>query len=130
MISTVQEINQICSKLTGPSVKISVIHSKFHKHVSVIGFLDTGTQRSMLNPKVLHPDYWKNHIEYFRAVNGKIFETSLITKKPIGIQFFPNCIIWQKIVGSDLLDKDLLIGFDILQLVKNLFIMPTTIKFK
>ncbi|KAH9769368.1 Endonuclease [Citrus sinensis] len=84
----------------------------------------------MLNPKVLPPDYWKNHTEYFRAANGKFFETSLITKKSIGIQFFPNCIIWQKIIGSDLPDKDLLIGFDILQLVKNLFITPIGIKFK
>ena len=84
----------------------------------------------MINPKILPPDYWDNHTEYFRAANGKVFETSLITKKPIGIQFFPNCIIWQKIISSDLLDKYLLIGFDILQLVKNLFITPTCIKFK
>ena len=81
MISTVQEINQICSKLTGPSVKISVIPSKFHKPISVIGFLDTGAQRNMLNPKVIPPDYWENHTEYFKAANGNFFETSLITKK-------------------------------------------------
>ncbi|KAH9698093.1 hypothetical protein KPL71_023880 [Citrus sinensis] len=116
VISTIQDINHIRPTLPGPSVKISVIPSKFHKPVSVISFLDTGAQRSMLNPKILPPDYWDNHTEYFRAANGKVFETSLITKKPIGIQFFPNCIIWQKIVGSDLPDKDLLIGFDSLQL--------------
>ncbi|KAH9671265.1 hypothetical protein KPL70_017296 [Citrus sinensis] len=69
--ATVQEINQVHSKLTSPSVKISVIPSKFNKPVSVIGFLDTGTQRSMLNPKVLPLDYWENHTEYFRATNGK-----------------------------------------------------------
>ena len=107
MISTIQEINHIHPKLTGPSVKISVIPSKFLKPVSVISFLDTGAKRSMLNPRILSPDYWENHIEYFRAANGKIFETSLITKKPIGVQFFPNCINWQKIVGSELPDKDL-----------------------
>ena len=45
-------------------------------------------------------------------------------------QFFPNCIIWQKIVGSDLRDKDLLIGFDLLHLVKKLHITLTRIKFK
>ncbi|KAH9680179.1 hypothetical protein KPL71_026455 [Citrus sinensis] len=130
VISTIQEINHICPKLTGPSVKISVIPSKFHKHASVIGFLDTGAQCSMLNPRILSPDYWEHHTEYFRAANGKVLETSLITKKPIGIQFFPNCIIWQKIVGSDLPDKDLLLGFNILQLLKHLFITPTGIKFK
>ncbi|KAH9792621.1 hypothetical protein KPL71_004198 [Citrus sinensis] len=118
VISTIQEINHIRPTFSGLLVKISVIPSKFHKPASVIGFLDTGAQRSILNPKILPPDYWDNHTEYFRAANGKVFETSLITKNPIGIQFFPNCIIWQKIIGSDLPDKDLLIGFDILQLVK------------
>ena len=86
MISTIQEINHIRPTLPGPSVKISVIPSKFHKHVSVIGFLDTGAQHSMLNPKILPLDYWDNHIEYFRAANGNFFETSLITKKPSGIR--------------------------------------------
>ena len=108
-------MNHIHPKLPGPSVKISVIPSQFHKPVSVIGFLDTGAQRSMLNPRILPLDYWENHTEYFRAANGKVFETSLITKKT---HWYPDCIIWQKIVGSDLPDKDLLIRFDILQLVK------------
>ncbi|KAH9763352.1 hypothetical protein KPL70_001139 [Citrus sinensis] len=83
VISTIQEINHIRPTLPGPSVKISVIPSKFHKLVSVIDFLDTSAQRSMLNPKILPPNYWDNHTEYFRAANGKVFETSLITKKPI-----------------------------------------------
>ncbi|KAH9680156.1 hypothetical protein KPL71_026444 [Citrus sinensis] len=48
VISTIQEINHIRPTLTGPSVKISVIPSKFHKHVSVIGFLNTGAQRNVL----------------------------------------------------------------------------------
>ena len=57
-------------------------------------------------------------------------ETTLITKKPIVIQFFPNCIIWKKIVASTLPDKDLLIGFNILHLVKNLFITSSEIRYK
>ena len=130
MISIVQEINQVDTKPTAPSVKISVLPSKFHKPIPVIGFLDTSAQRSMLNPTVLPPSCWEKHTEFFKAANGEVFKTSLITKTPIGIQFFPNCIIWQKIVSSDLPDKDLLIGFDILHLVKNLHITPTGIKFK
>ncbi|KAH9769531.1 hypothetical protein KPL71_012037 [Citrus sinensis] len=123
VISTIQEINHIRPKLPGPSVKISVIPFKFHKPVSVIGFLDTGAQRSMLNSRILPSDYWEHHTEYFRAVNGKIFKTSLISKKPIGIQFFSNCIIWQKIVGSELPDKDLLLGFNILQLTYGIMLL-------
>ena len=105
-------------------------HSLFHKPIPVIGFLDTCAQQSMLNPSVLPSSYWENHTEFFKAANGEIFETSLITKKPIGIQFFPNCVIWHKFVGSDLPDKDLRIGFDIFHLVKKLHITPTGIKFK
>ena len=84
----------------------------------------------MLNLTVLPTSCWESHTEFFKAGNGEIFKTLLITKKPIGIQFFPNCVIWQKIVGSDLPNKDLLTGFDILHLVKNLHITPTGIKFK
>ena len=73
VISTIQEVNQIQSKSTGPYVKISIIPSKFHKPVLVIGFLDTSAQRSMLNPHILPLDYWENHTEYFRAANGKVF---------------------------------------------------------
>ena len=68
-----KEINHIRLTFSGPLVKISVIPAKFHKPVSVIGFLDTGARRSMLNPRILPPDYWENRIEYFRAANGKFF---------------------------------------------------------
>ena len=62
----------------------------------------------------------KFHIENFRAALGQIFQTSLITTAPIGVQIFPNCVIWSKIIGSELPDKDLLIGFDLLALSKRL----------
>ena len=84
----------------------------------------------MIDPTVLPSDYWESHSKLFRAVNGETFETTLITKKPIGIQFFPNCIIWKKIVASKLPDKDLLIGFDILYLVKNLFLTSSGVRYK
>ncbi|KAH9716812.1 hypothetical protein KPL71_021588 [Citrus sinensis] len=54
----------------------------------------------MLNPHLLPPEYWTNYEEHFKAVNGKLFTTSLITKKPIGIQIFPNCVIWTKVLTS------------------------------
>ncbi|KAH9716861.1 hypothetical protein KPL71_021602 [Citrus sinensis] len=64
------------------------------------------------------------------AVNGKLFTTSLITKKPIGIQIFPNCVIWTKVIGSTLPNKDILLGFDILHQIKHLQIIPTGIRVK
>ena len=87
---------------------MSILPSKFHKPIPVIGFIDTGADTSMIDPSILPSDCWERHSKLFRAVNGETFETTLITKKPIGIQFFPNCIIWKKIVTFKLPDKDLL----------------------
>ncbi|KAH9734769.1 hypothetical protein KPL71_017494 [Citrus sinensis] len=108
VISTVQTVNHV-STIPRPSLKMSILPSKFHKPIPVIGFIDTGADTSMIDPFVLPSDCWEKHLKLFRAVNGETFETTLTTKKPIGIQFFPNCIIWKKIVASTLPDKDLLI---------------------
>ena len=84
----------------------------------------------MLNPSILSSHFWEKHKEYFRVTNGELFQTNLITKKPVGIQFFPNCVLWIKIVGSNLPDKDILIGFDILHLIKNLHVTASRIRYK
>ncbi|KAH9686122.1 hypothetical protein KPL70_014243 [Citrus sinensis] len=129
VISTVQTVHHV-STIPRPSLKMSILPSKFHKPIPVIGFIDTGADTNMVDPSVLPLDCWELHSKLFRAVNGETFETTLITKKPIGIQFFPNCIIWKKIVASKLPDKDLLIGFDILHLVKNLFLTSSGVRNK
>ncbi|KAH9780711.1 hypothetical protein KPL71_008183 [Citrus sinensis] len=129
IISTVQTVNHV-STIPRPSLKMSILLSKFHKPVPVIGFIDTGADTNMIDPSVLPSDCWEHHSKLFRAVNGETFETTLITKKPIGIQLFPNCIIWKKIVASKLPDKDLLIGFDILHLAKNLFLTSSGVRYK
>ncbi|KAH9769556.1 hypothetical protein KPL71_012047 [Citrus sinensis] len=129
VISTVQNVNQV-STIPRPSLKMSILPLKFHKPFPVIGFIDTGVDTSMIDPSVLPSDCWEHHSKLFRAVNGETFETTLITKKSIGIQFFPNCIIWKKIVASTLPDKNLLISFDILHFVKNLFITSSGIRYK
>ncbi|PAL62001.1 hypothetical protein CEJ82_20130, partial [Acinetobacter baumannii] len=101
------------STIPRPSLKMSILPTKFHKPVPVIGFIDTGADTSMIDPSVLPSDCWERHSKLFRAVNGNMFTTSLITKKPIGIQIFPNCVIWTKVIGSSLPNKDILLGFDI-----------------
>ncbi|KAH9697713.1 hypothetical protein KPL71_023722 [Citrus sinensis] len=97
-----------------PSIKLQILPSKFQRPIPAIGLIDTGAQRSMLNPHILPSEYWTQSEEHFKAVNGKLFTTSLITKKPIGIQIFPNCVIWTKVIGSTLPNEDILLGFDIL----------------
>ncbi|KAH9717001.1 Endonuclease [Citrus sinensis] len=113
-----------------PSIKLQILPSKFQRPIPAIGLIDTGAQRSMLNPHILPSEYWTQSEEHFKAVNGKLFTTSLITKKPIGIKIFPNCVIWTKVIGSTLPNKDILLGFDILHQIKHLQIIPTGIRVK
>ena len=49
MISTVETINHV-STIPRPSLKMSILPSKFHKPVPVIGFIDTGADTSMIDP--------------------------------------------------------------------------------
>ncbi|KAH9680076.1 hypothetical protein KPL71_026409 [Citrus sinensis] len=113
-----------------PSIKLQILPSKFQRPIPAIGLIDTGAQRSMLNPHILPSEYWTQFEEHFKVVNGKLFTTSLITKKPIGIQIFPNCVIWTKVIGSTLPNKDILLGFDILHQIKHLQIIPAGIRVK
>ncbi|KAH9780703.1 hypothetical protein KPL71_008177 [Citrus sinensis] len=112
------------------SIKLQILPSKFQRPIPAIGLIDTGAQRSMLNPHILPSKYWTQSEEHFKAVNGKLFTTSLITKKPIGIQIFPNCVIWTKVIGSTLPNKDILLRFDILHQIQHLQIIPTGIRVK
>ncbi|XP_057984608.1 uncharacterized protein LOC131169402 [Hevea brasiliensis] len=122
--------NTITIPIPIPLVPLHVLPSKYKRPINVIGFLDTGAHKSMMNPAILPPEYWVPHTEYFKAADGNIFKTSLITKQPIGIQFFPTCILWTKIIGSDLSEKDLPIGFDFYQQAKHLKILPRGLKYK
>ncbi|KAH9680154.1 hypothetical protein KPL71_026442 [Citrus sinensis] len=125
-----QQLLSLDTTIPIPSIKLQILPSKFQRPIPAIGLIDTGAQRSMLNPHILPPEYWTEYEEHFKAVNGKLFTTSLITKKPIGIQIFPNCVIWTKVIGSTLPNKDLLLGFDILHQIKHLQILPNGIRVK
>lgn len=50
------------------SVKIQILPSKYSTPIPVIGFIDTSSQRTMLNPSILPAKHWENHTEYYRAV--------------------------------------------------------------
>ena len=47
-----------------PSVKIQIIPSKYHKAITTIGFLDTGSQQSVINPDILPSECWKNILKH------------------------------------------------------------------
>ncbi|KAH9655632.1 hypothetical protein KPL70_022384 [Citrus sinensis] len=79
-----QQLLSLDTTVPIPSIKLQILPSKFQRLIPAIGLIDTGAQRSMLNPHILPPDNWIKSEEHFKAVNGKLFTTSLITKKPIG----------------------------------------------
>ena len=54
----------------------------------------------------------------------------IVTKHPIGIHLFPNCVVWIKLIGSSLPNKYLLLGFDILHQVKNVKITSSGLCYK
>ncbi|KAL0300376.1 UNVERIFIED_CONTAM: polyprotein [Sesamum calycinum] len=116
--------------IPAPQVEIQILQSPYDKPIKAIGFIDTGATKTMLNPEVLPDDAWRTHYEYFQAADGQKFSTSLITKKPIGIRFFPECIIWLHVIGSKLHGRDLLIGFDLYHKAQKLQVLPTGLKYK
>ncbi|KAH9734779.1 hypothetical protein KPL71_017501 [Citrus sinensis] len=64
VISIIQIVHHV-STIPRPSLKMSVLPSKFHKPVPVIGFIDTGADTSMIDPSVLPSDCWEKHLKLF-----------------------------------------------------------------
>ena len=53
IIQTVQQIQKVQPVIPIPSIKIHLLPEKFGKPVPIIGFIDTGAQKSMLNLSIL-----------------------------------------------------------------------------
>ncbi|KAL2541643.1 Reverse transcriptase domain-containing protein [Abeliophyllum distichum] len=96
------------------SVPMIEVKSKYDRPNIVVGLFDTGAAYSILNPTVLPSSMWKSHRQIFQVANNEYFSTEIISK-PVTIQFFPNCSISHKLLGSSIPGKDIVIGFDIIQ---------------
>ncbi|KAK3200413.1 hypothetical protein Dsin_023828 [Dipteronia sinensis] len=83
-----------------------------------------------MTPNILPPETWKSHTQYFKAANGKIFATNLISKHKTSIKFFPSYTFWAHVIGTSLPDKDVLIGWDVYSQCKSLRILPAGIRYK
>ena len=49
VIQTIQQIQKVQPVIPIPSIKIHLLPKKFGKHVPIIGFVDTGAQKSILS---------------------------------------------------------------------------------
>jgi hypothetical protein len=129
----VYSFKEIGSSLPTPSlpcVEVHVLATKFSRPKKVIAYMDTGAQITMMNPSILPAESWVTHATYFVAADGKVFKTDLMTKEKIEIKFFPDCIVWTRVIGSNLPNKDIVVGMDVYSAASRLQILPTGIKFK
>lgn len=92
--------------------------------------MDTKAYKTMTNSSILPKTAWTPLTEYSKVANGKIFKKEIITKHKIRIKFFPNCVAWSKVLGTELLDKDVLIGMDVYCQADRLKIMPRGLQYK
>nr|XP_009771333.1 PREDICTED: uncharacterized protein LOC104221889 [Nicotiana sylvestris] len=71
------------------------------------------------------------HFKDFNIASNGILTTTVITKHPVTIEFFPGLKYRTKLIGSDVPGKDLILGFDIYkQLRDQLQIKANRIGFK
>ena len=52
VIQTIQQIQKVQPAIPIPSIKLHLLSGRFDKPVPIIGFVDTGAQKSMLNPSI------------------------------------------------------------------------------
>ncbi|KAK2658234.1 hypothetical protein Ddye_004767 [Dipteronia dyeriana] len=109
---------------SGPQIKIQILPTKYSKPIPVIAYFDTGAHSSMMNPSVLPAEAWKQENNQFLAADEQIFNTHLVSKHKIGLQFFPSFTLWTHVIGTPLPDKDILIGWDIYSQSKSIRILP------
>nr|XP_009770855.1 PREDICTED: uncharacterized protein LOC104221486 [Nicotiana sylvestris] len=129
-------VNLRCEISIGSSYKIQqtdkkVYPSKWDKPTRVIAFIDIGTACSLMNHVVLPEDQWVSHFKDFNTASNGILTTTVITKHPVTIEFFPGFQYKTMLIGSDVPGKDLIVGFDIFkQLIDQLQIKANRITFK
>ena len=107
------EINSLAPALPLPSIEVHILSSKYDVPIKAIDFMDTGAQKTLMNPTILPSSTWESSVHFFKAADGRVFRTDLITKHKIGIKFLPGCVIWTKVIGTDLPNEDLVIGMDV-----------------
>ncbi|RDX86622.1 hypothetical protein CR513_32028, partial [Mucuna pruriens] len=129
-IFSTTQVQSIVVSPPQPGIEIQLLPSKYQRPIKAIAYMDTGAQKTMMNPDILPKEAWKKEYSYFIAADGEVFITDLISVNPIGICFSPDCIVWSKVIGTKLPDRDILIGMDVFSKAASLQIHSTGIKYK
>ncbi|XP_022751561.1 uncharacterized protein LOC111300172 [Durio zibethinus] len=82
-------------------------------------FFNTSAAQTIANLLVLPKHFWTKQETIFKTADVNVFSTDFVSN-PITLQIFPRCQITQKILGFPLLQKDLVIGFDIITSIPSL----------
>ncbi|MED6206665.1 hypothetical protein PIB30_029020 [Stylosanthes scabra] len=113
-----------------PHFNIKVKASKYDRPVKAVAFLDTGSCATIVKPHMLPSEAWIPFNKKFTTINQEVFTISLISKENIGLQLFPEVTTWIRVLGSDLLDKDVLFGYDAYYRTRGVSIWPDGLKYK
>ncbi|MED6154190.1 hypothetical protein PIB30_109820, partial [Stylosanthes scabra] len=113
-----------------PHFNLKVKASKYDRPVKAVAFLDTGSCATIVKPHMLPPEAWIPFNKRFTTINQEVFTISLISKENVGLQFFPEVTTWIRVLGSDLLDKDVLFGYDAYYRTRGVSIWPDGLKYK
>ncbi|QHO18903.1 polyprotein [Arachis hypogaea] len=94
-----------------PHFDLKVKTSIYDKPIRAIALIDIGSCVAVLKPHVLPKKMWALFSKRFAAANNEVFTINLISKKSIGLKIFASQTIWLRVLGSYLLEKDVLFGY-------------------
>ncbi|KAI5436983.1 hypothetical protein KIW84_023198 [Lathyrus oleraceus] len=124
-IYSIKEIGSSLPTSSLPCFEVHVLATKFSHPKKFIAYMDTRAQITMMNPSILPAESWVTHVAYFVEVGGKFFKTDLMTNEKIGIKFLPDCIIWTRVIDSNLPNIDIIVGMDVYSTSSRLEILLT-----
>ncbi|MED6188513.1 hypothetical protein PIB30_086672, partial [Stylosanthes scabra] len=113
-----------------PHFNLKVKASKYDRPVKTVAFLDTGSCATIVKPHMLPSEAWIPFNKKFTTINQEVFTISLISKENVGLQLFPEVTTWIRVLGSDLLDKDVFFGYDAYYRTRGVSIWPDGLKYK
>ncbi|MED6124324.1 hypothetical protein PIB30_057918 [Stylosanthes scabra] len=98
-----------------PHFNLKVKASKYDRQVKAVAFLDTGSCATIVKPHMLPSEAWIPFNKKFTTINQELF---------------PEVTTWIRVLGSDLLDKDVLFGYDAYYRTRGVSIWPDGLKYK